>query len=198
MPRIASGSLGEASPEEMICCTRLWFWFRSDCSSAYTLKAVMVCGSCTPVLRSLVCATWIRRTSSSTWLRPSSRLLQRGVECVQRQFRRAQRHGALPLWKDAPACTIEDILGQGLHFVHVIVAQPGQVNRLQFLGIRRCAIVARVVWPPARDAHPAERKKCWSPGPGCAPLLQSWRRPRPAAPELRARCRRSWPPRRKP
>ena len=74
MPRIASGSLAEASPEEMICCTRLAFWFRSDCSSAYTLKAVMVCGSCTPVLCSPVCATWIRRTSSSTWLRPSSRL----------------------------------------------------------------------------------------------------------------------------
>jgi len=32
--RIANVSLGEAKPEEMICCTRLWFAFRRDCSSA--------------------------------------------------------------------------------------------------------------------------------------------------------------------
>jgi hypothetical protein len=34
MPRIAKVSPGAASPEETICCTRLWFAFKIDCSSA--------------------------------------------------------------------------------------------------------------------------------------------------------------------
>ena len=32
----------------------------------------MLCGGWTPVLRVLVCASWIMRTSSITWFRPSS------------------------------------------------------------------------------------------------------------------------------
>ena len=41
-------SPGAARPDEMICCTSAWFWFRIACSSAYTLNAVICWGGCTP------------------------------------------------------------------------------------------------------------------------------------------------------
>jgi hypothetical protein len=143
MPRIASGSLGEASPDEMICCTRLAFAFRIDCSSAYTLKAAMLCGNCAPVLRLLVCATWIRRTSSSTWLRPSRRLCEGGVEGFQCALRSAQRDGALGERKRR-LLHEEDILRHRQHVVQLVVAQPGQVDRFHVLAQKLIAVRACV------------------------------------------------------
>ena len=72
----------------MICCTRSWFAFRIDCSSAYTLNAVTCCGGVTPVLRVLLCASWISRTSSRTWLLAFHQALQRGIESRQLALRR--------------------------------------------------------------------------------------------------------------
>src|ERR1039458_8383382 len=78
----------------------------------------MLCGGWTPVLRVLECASWIMRTSSSTWLRPSSRSLMVALKAFSVSWD-ARMVIVFDVGKQARGCT-----------VHAQAAGGGEIDQI--------------------------------------------------------------------